>query len=260
MTSAGAPKKQSTMNLSGRQPSRPFAHLPPQTLERMAEAGAEVRNCMRVLAKSNENIVAELLRDSSTFYEWDHYPQGDVYDPESHSQYYYHAHAEGERPGEHGHFHTFLRAPGMPKGVRPLDHPGNRKPERPADALSHLIGIGMDYYGAPVSLFATNRWVTDEVWYKATDVIRMLDRFEIDLARPSWLVNRWITALVRLFHPQIEALLEARDARIAEHEKAHPRRNVFDDRQLEVAAEIKISVDKQIAAVEAALKKSGGGA
>ena len=100
-----------------------LADLPPPMLERMAGAAVEVQRCERALTKSGDNVVAELLRNAGTFYEWEHYPKGDVYDPDSHAQYYYHAHAEGERPKEHGHFHTFLRQPGMPKGVRPALRP-----------------------------------------------------------------------------------------------------------------------------------------
>ena len=86
--------------------------LSQQDLEEMWSAGQQVLNCYRVLAKSNDNIVGELLKGQGTFYEMDHYPPGDVFDSETNSQYYYHAH----RGGEHGHFHTFLRSDGMPAG------------------------------------------------------------------------------------------------------------------------------------------------
>lgn len=233
----------------------PFAEVPLPVLEDMAEAGNEVRHCLRVLGKTNDNVVSELLRDQGAFYEWDHYPAGDVYDAESHSQYYYHAHADGERPGEHGHFHTFQRAEGMPKGIKPLAHPDNKVSTTPGDCLSHLVGIGMDVYGQPVSLFTTNRWVTDEVWYSAPDVIRMLEFFDVDLARPSWLINRWLSAMLRLFRPQIVSLLSARDERLSAHAGAYPDVNVFDDRRLEVTAEINISIDRQVGAIDAAIQR-----
>src|SRR5262245_54576306 len=101
-------------------PAVRFASLGRARLEAMLDAGREVKNCMRVLAKEGGNVVAELLRDAPSFYEWDHYPKGDVYDRVTHAQYYYHAHPEHERPGEHGHFHTFLRPAGMPRGIKPL--------------------------------------------------------------------------------------------------------------------------------------------
>ncbi len=74
-------------------------------LEAMDAAGAEVAEVERLLAKSGQNPVSEALRDADVFYEWQHYPAGDVYDPETHAQFFYHAHAPGRRAAQHGPFH-----------------------------------------------------------------------------------------------------------------------------------------------------------
>ena len=221
----------------------------------MAEAAREVKTCQRVLAKTGDTVVGELLRGHGTPFEWRHYPPGDVYDAEFHAQYYYHCHPESERPpGEHGHFHTFLRPLGMPAGLRPAPLPGTVEPEGDNDALSHLIGIAMDVAGQPVRLFTTNRWVTGETWYAAADVIRMLDGFVVDHARPSWPANRWITALMRLFRPQIRGLLRERDETIKRWEALHPGSCVYEDRSLEVTSQAMITVEEQAALVELALR------
>ena len=226
-------------------------------LESMHEAGSRVVDCYRVLQKSSSNVVAELLRDTETFFEWDHHPKGDVYDTDTHSQYYYHAHPSERRIGlygpEHGHFHTFLRPRGMPDGIRPAPVPDYVAPEDPDNALSHLIAISMDRAGFPIRLFTTNRWVTGEVWYTAEDAIAMLARFDMDLAWPSWPVNIWLTAMLRLFKPQIAVLLHERDVAVAAWQAAHPDASAFEDRELEVTSFAEISVADQIAAVEAAL-------
>lgn len=230
--------------------------LPRDELEAMAEAAREVRACQRVLAKTGDTVVGELLRGAQgAVYEWRHYPSGDVYDAEYHAQYYYHCHPEAERlNGEHGHFHTFLRPLGMPEGVRPAPLPDFEPPAGDNDALSHLVGIAMDTSGRAVRLFTVNRWVTGETWYPAADVVRMLNAFVVDHARPSWPANRWITGLVRLFRPQIVALLHARDAEIARWAALHPDSYVYEDRTLEVTSEVPILVEEQIALVEAALR------
>ncbi len=226
-------------------------------LKDMAEAGDQVLECYRVLRKGDSNVVGELLRNTGTFYEWDHYPKGDVFDDETNSQYYYHAHPSETRVDiygpEHGHFHTFLRPKGMPTGITPVDLPDYVPPEGDNDALSHLIAISMDRAGFPTRLFTTNRWVTGEAWYKADDVIRLLDRFHMDLAHTSWPVNIWISAMVRLFRPQIEDLLHRRDAAIADWQAKYPDRNTYEDRELEVTSFEAISVEDQITAVQAAL-------
>jgi len=230
-----------------------FRKLTTDELEGMREAGAGVRECYRVLAKTNDNIVGELIKGEETFYEWNHYPDGDVYDSETHAQFYYHAHPSEERPGEHGHFHTFLRPGGMPPEVRPAPVPDFEPPEDPDDALSHLVAISMDRKGFPVKLFTTNRWVTGEVWYAAGDVCRLLPLFNIDHAQPSWPVNIWITDMLVLFRPQIKALIYARDRIVAAWQQSHPGQIVYEDRGLEVAAEMAVDVDAQLVAVEKAL-------
>jgi hypothetical protein len=233
-----------------------FGLLSRGELQVIAEAAREVLNCQRVLTKTGDNIVGEVLRGAGTFYEWRHYPQGDIYDAEYHAQYYYHAHPEEWRvSGEHGHFHTFLRPLGMPQGVSPAPVPDFKEPASKNDALSHLVGISMNRAGLPIRLFTTNRWVTGETWYAAADVVRMLDCFVIDHARPSWPANRWITALMRMFRPQIVELLYARDAEIRRRQIIAPEINVFEDRDLEVASEMRVSIEDQIARIELALAR-----
>ena len=171
----------------------------------MLAAGQEVYECNRVLHKVSANVVSEVINTGETFYEWDHYPDGDVYDDETHSQYYYHAHRpEG---GEHGHFHIFQRRKGIPTEIQPVANDSDEEWPDDDDNICHLIAIAMDNKGFPITLFTTNRWVTGENWYKADDVISLLDSFDIDHAWPSWPTNRWITAMVKFFRPQIEQLI-----------------------------------------------------
>lgn len=231
-------------------PAPDLQRLPRARLEAMRAAGAEILQCQRVLDKAGLDLVSEVLRGQGTFYELEHYPVDDVIDRDTQAQYYYHAHRGAP---EHGHFHTFLRAPGMPQGVAPVTYSGEEVWPSGDEAISHLIAISMDAYGRPISLFAVNRWVCGETWYPAKEVIRMLDRFAIDHAFPSWPVNRWLGAMLQLFRPQVEALLRHRDAAVETWRRAHPECDVYEDRRLEVTGECAISVDAQVAAVAAAL-------
>ena len=220
-----------------------------EQFETMAIAGEQVLECYRVLEKSNSNIVAEVLRGQGTFYEFNHYPKGDVYDTKTHSQFFYHSHREGE----HGHFHTFLREKGMPKDCRPVKQSEAAFMKERADKLSHLIAISMNRAGFPISLFTTNRWITADNWYKADDVIQMLDRFELDHAWPSWPTNIWLTAMLRLFRPQIEELIRKRNSTVADWQKKHPENDAFEDRECDITSVRKISVAAQIKRVNQAL-------
>lgn len=217
----------------------------------MLAAAADIHECQRVLARAELNIVGECLKNQGTFYQYDHYPEGDVCDHDSHAQYYYHAHRG--LAGEHGHFHTFMRAGGIPEGIHPASHPGSEAWPSGDDVVSHLVAVSMDRYGLPIGLFTTNRWVTGENWFAAGDAIRMLDAFVIDHAYPSWPVNRWLSAMLMLFKPVIEVLLLERDAVVHARREAHPQHDVLEDRELEVVSQSRISVAKQEAAVRAAL-------
>jgi hypothetical protein len=219
----------------------------------MAWAGQQILECYRVLQKSNSNVVAEVLRGQGEFYELDHYPNGDVYDSDTHSQYFYHSHREGE----HGHFHTFLREKGMPKDCHPVEQSEAPFMKKRDDKLSHLIAISMNRAGYPIRLFTTNRWITADNWYTADDVIKMLDRFEMDLAWPSWPANIWIGAMMRLFRPQIEELVRERNSAVADWQDQHPDDDAFEDRGCDITSVRKISVAAQINRVNKALDSVG---
>jgi hypothetical protein len=250
-----------------------FTRLGRATLEAMAAAGGEMMECRRVLARTGDTVVTEVLGRAPDAVEWGHYPAGDVYDPLSHAQYFYHVHPPAERlPGEHGHFHAFLRPRGMPVGTRPLIMPELAIADAPAapvappapqpnqgadnDEFSHLAAIAVNAAGEPVQLFTTNRWVTGETWYAAADVAAMLDRFVIDLAQPSWPLNRWVTALFALFRPQLIELVHARDETVMSFRRRRRGKvHVFEDRRLELTSTIDIDVDEQIHRVALALKQ-----
>jgi hypothetical protein len=228
-------------------------------IERMASAAAVIDECRRELAARNRNIVSEVLADNPAS-EWQHYPDGEVYDSQSHAQYFYHSHPVSGRPvREHGHFHTFLRAEGMPVGAAPLilpeiavAHVPALPPQAPPrkhgkrEEVSHLVAIAVDRRGEPIRLFTTNRWVTGETWYRADDVIRMLDRFVITEAQPSETLNRWVVAILRLFRPQIAALLRMRDETVMAWRRRR-RTHVFEDPGLEITSSLDIDMEAQLA-------------
>lgn len=219
--------------------------------ERMAllGAGEEIRDCYRVLARGGLNVVGEILRGQGDFVEYEHYPKDDVNDQDSRAQYYYHAHRGGGR--EHGHFHTFIRTGLLPHP--PLYEASLATEAWPegVEAIAHLVAIAMDDWGYPIGLFTTNRWVTGETWYPASTVSDLLGRFGIDHANPSWPVNRWITAMLRLFRPQICALLQHRDVCIEIWRRAFPGEDVLEDRRLEIVGYLPIDVEVWLAELKA---------
>jgi hypothetical protein len=226
-----------------------------------AAAAAIIRNCRRLLSARGSNIACEAAAGDDSLDNWRHYPAEDGYDPVSHAQYFFHRHPDDDAV-EHGHFHLFLRAEGMPEGTLPLLLPESAIANLPTppqaaptkrgarDEVSHLVAIGVDRDGEPVRLFTTNRWVTGETWYRAEDVIRMLDRFALDAAEPAGIVNDWLTAMVRLYRPEIAMLLRERDRTVMDPRRRRRRFDVFEDPRIEVTSSLAVDLDARLNAVD----------
>lgn len=203
------------------------------------ETASLVDECYKLLSKTQSNVVWEILRQSDAFYEWNHYPKGDVHDNDTHSQYYFHAHPqeEGKRWKEHGHFHLFIRTKGIPAEIQPKPLLPQQQDGK-TDDLCHLCAISMDQFGKPIRLFTTNRWVTAETWYRAEDMAPLIAGFAITHAWPSWPTNIWITQLVQDYQKEIARLLEERDQIINQWQHQYPDSNVYEDRRLEITSSL----------------------
>ena len=246
-----------------------------------ARAAATIREVRRILSERGSSIAAEVLAGAAAPEAWRRYPEGEVYDPASHAQYFFHSHPAARLPAprggrrrpaaapapraEFGHFHLFLRAEGMPRGLGPMllpetvianiATPPQAAPLRRgrSDRVAHLVAVAVDAAGEPIRLFTTNRWVTGETWYRGEDVVRMLDRFALSAASGPALLNRWLGALVRLYRDEIAALLDERDAAIGEWRwRWRPDRygSVFEDQRLEITSYRDIDLAARLAEVE----------
>jgi hypothetical protein len=192
------------------------------TAEAKSRAFQEIAFCESVLAKAGLNVLSETFRDTGEITAWDHYPQGDVFDPVTGAQWFYHCHPAEEGGAEHGHFHCFLR----PDGV---DGP-----------IHHLAAVGVDAYGKILRLFTVNQWVVGDNWLDAEATIALVARFDVQMPRPSYLVNRWLTAVFAAYEDEIVDLIRLRDQAI----NAFPAKAdvpVREDRSLEVASELSMT-------------------
>jgi hypothetical protein len=99
----------------------------------------------------------------------------------------------------------------------------------------------VDAYGRLERLFTVNQWVVDDSWLDAEATIALLGRFDMQMPQPSYLTNRWLTAILRLYADEIAGLIRARDTAIA----AHPSPDGDDarqDRALEVTSERRVDL------------------
>lgn len=184
-----------------------------------AGALAEIALCERVLAKAGLNVLLETFRDTAEIKAWEHYPPGDVFDPQSGGQWFYHCHPVEEGAVEHGHFHCFVR------------------PEGPDGPIHHLAAVGVDAYGRLLRLFTVNQWVVGDDWLDAEKTIALLPRFDIEMPRPSYLVNRWLTAIFVAYEVEIAGLIRERDRVLAAHRPPEGP-SAREDRSLEVTAQL----------------------
>lgn len=182
----------------------------------------EIAFCEAILGKGGLNVLSETFQGVDSIAAWDHYPTGDVFDPASNAQWFYHCHPAGEEAVEHGHFHCFLR------------------PDGPQGPIHHLVAIGVDAEGRLLRLFTVNQWVVGDDWADAASTIPLLPRFDMQMPRPSYLVNRWLTAIFAAYESEIATLITERDRVLAAH-IAPEGVPVREDRNLEVTSEFSLA-------------------
>lgn len=205
--------------------------------------------CERILAKSGDNIVTATLAHINEPTFWTHYPVGDVFDPETGAHWYYHSHAPdptaaGAQPdstpvetksdidpadnatrarihnAEHGHFHCFVR------------------PQSKAGPIHHLVALSVDAHGTLQSLFTVGQHVVNDDPLSVDERIQLLDKFDVQLSRPNYLVNRWVTAIIGLYQDEITRLIQDGDACAATN------------KAIDVTAELKTSLAEKIQTLE----------
>jgi hypothetical protein len=149
---------------------------------------------------------------------WTLYPgEYGIYDRRTRCQFYYHSHAGVEH--EDGHFHTVCLFP---------------------DHTVHVVAISMAPSGWPQALFTVNLWAIGDAYESAGNLRRYVRRFHLrEKVGPPRLV-RFVNLMFRAFEPEIERLQEEKIAALARHRAAHPGRDIFDDRSLEVLSRIEV--------------------
>lgn len=181
-------------------------------------ARREIAFCEHVLAKGGATVLTETLTGIAQPQSWVKYPAGEVFDPQTGAQWFYHSHAPSADTSEHGHFHCFVR------------------PDGPNGPIHHLCAVGVDPHGRLLRLFTVNHWVVDDDWLDAEPTIALLPRFDVHMPQPNYLVNRWLTAVLAAYESDIVDLIRTRDQVIVAH-RPDDGGNARADRALEVTAE-----------------------
>lgn len=210
-------------------------------------AGRRLLEIYAVLARRGRHLLQDLIADESPR-QWQHYPEDDAVDPAAGYQWFYHSHSPEDRPGaaEHGHFHLFARRrlwngllrSKAEKAFAALT--GN--PQQGVDTR-HLLAVGMNAKGVPVSLFTVNSWVTGDLMLSALATERLLARMRLNTGYPE--VDAVLEGVIGLCRDEIRQVLAERDAALS----ANPARGVLSDQGLEILSERPIDLDGKLAAL-----------
>jgi hypothetical protein len=182
----------------------------------------------------------------------EHYPEGGVVDRSRGSQFFYHSHRADD--AEHGHLHLFWHATrsGQRRRLGPPGAAGSADWKR--SAPSHLIAIGLDARGLPVSIFSVNHWVTDGHWFDAPTTLQMIRRFDVKDVPSHTDSCTWLTSFVRLYEPVIAQVLRRRDRRL----RVQPcPQAALNDRRIEVVSTARVDWLADLSRIDCELKSRG---
>ena len=211
----------------------------------VTKAASDLLGVYAGLAERGAHLLADLLAGAPPV-QWERLPADDAVDSAGRYQWFYHSHAPKDRSAdsEHGHIHLFARR-ALWEGLSatPDERAFQKLCGNPRSnaGTRHLIAIGFDAKGLPVSLFAVNSWVTGDLMLNANSSARLLSEIHLDTGHPE--IDAMLMALVRLCKEDIEALLAKRDGTLA----SHLPKGVLEDRALEILAEIQLNLDAKIA-------------
>ena len=217
-----------------------------QETDSLRGAGLCLVQVYTALAERGTHLLGDLLQGQSPK-QWTHYPEDDARDPSGY-QWFYHSHSPEDRPGamEHGHIHLFARRQLWGRRLRsraeqsftqlcggPSKNPLTR----------HLLTIGFDAKGLPISLFTVNSWVTGDLMLNAALTLDLLEQMRLNTGHAE--IDSVIESIVQLYLREIEALLAQRDVALA----AHRARDKLEDQTLELLSQLPLDLDAKWNAV-----------
>ena len=213
------------------------------------EAGARLLETYAGLARSGGHLFGSVLAGQAPK-QWAHYPEEDAFCRSGGYQWFYHSHSPEDRPGaiEHGHIHLFARRPLWGRRLQSRSEKTFAKlcgnPNSKSNAKTrHLLAIGFDAKGIPISLFTVNSWVTGDLMLGAELTMDLLSKMELDTGNAE--IDAVIESTVRLHLPELAELMAARDRAMT----AHAGPNRLDDPALELLSEVQIDLDARLRAL-----------
>lgn len=210
-------------------------------------AGLRLLGTYAGLAERGEHLLDSLL-DGHPPKQWAHYPDDDAIDDGHGYQWFYHSHSPEDRPGatEHGHIHLFARRKlwvRRLRSAREISFAGLEGGPKAAVNTRHLLTMGFNAKGLPVSLFTVNSWVTGDLMLSAPTTAQLLENMVLATGYNN--VDAVVESVVRLYRQEIRALLGQRDQTL----RGFEGKDVLADESLELLSECAIDVDAKLRAL-----------
>lgn len=210
----------------------------------LCEAGARLLQTYAELARRGEHLFGRVLAGQAPK-QWAHYPEDDAFCRSGGYQWFYHSHSPQDRPGavEHGHIHLFARRPLWGRRLQSKSektfatlcgNPSSKAKTR------HLLTIGFDAKGIPISLFTVNSWVTGDLMLGSELSLELLSTMELDTGHEE--IDAVVESTVRMCLPELAELFADRDRALS----ANGGVGLLDDLALELISEIPIDLDERL--------------
>lgn len=177
-----------------------------------------------------------------------HFPEDDVFDSGTGSQYFLHRHAAGNALAS-VHIHFYQRWT-----------PAELQLQGSETITTHLAALELNALGKPEAWFVVNQWVVGDYWQPADETVQLFRDWKItnpDEGRGEdvpEICHRWLAAYLRLnLSATIYPLLRERDALLDRLVDSHPGTNVLEDKSHEVLGYQGIDFHAQLRAWKQAL-------
>lgn len=217
------------------------------TDETRARRGAKALiACYTDLARTNSHLLQPILHGTVPV-QWEHYPADDAIDRGGVYQWFYHSHSPADRPdsAEHGHFHLFARVEGV-VGLVDATMEGEFLESLSAGnasaATRHLLCLGLNASGVPISLFTVNSWVTGDLPLSSVATLALLESIRLETAHP--MIDGLIVGVIQLYASEIRALFAQRDDAL--RMRAASGCGTLDDERIEVLSSMTLRIDERI--------------
>lgn len=212
----------------------------------LAAAGLRLLDTYAGLAARGAHLLGRLLAGQAP-QQWAHYPEDDAIDKSSGYQWFYHSHSPEDRPDavEHGHIHLFARRPLWGRRLQSRSERafaelcGNPSAK---STTRHLLSIGFNPKGLPVSLFTVNSWVTGDLMLGADLSLELLMSMKLGTGYPE--IDAVIESVTRLCESELRELMWQRDDALRSHSAA----DKLQDEALELLSEVRIDLDAKLSA------------